>query len=148
VSLSHPFKTLLASFPALVALGLGDDDLAVLRRNGYVQQDRRRADGGGYGRLRFRKEGRLRTVYLGREPGRLARVRRELRTLQATRTARREQRRAVRRRREVVRRAKARLAPVLEQFGFHFHGDLIRKLRGSSASSAVHKDGEDEYGCA
>jgi hypothetical protein len=90
----------------------------------------------------------LRTVYLGREPGRLAHVQRELGALQEKRTLKREQARAVRRGREVLRGAKARLAPVLEQFGYHFHGDAIRKLRGSSASSGVHKDGEDEYGYA
>ena len=74
MSLTDPINTLMALFPALQAHGLGDDDLPVLRRNGYLQQDRRDADGDGYWRLRFRKEGRLRTVYLGREPGRLAHV--------------------------------------------------------------------------
>jgi hypothetical protein len=87
----------------------------------------------------------LRTVYLGREPQRVALVQRELGRLQAQRTARREQLGAVRRGREVLRRAKARLAPILAQHGYHFHGDVIRKLRGSSAPPTVPKDGGQLY---
>jgi hypothetical protein len=126
-----------ASFPALTALGLEEVDLAALRRNGYLQYDRRLADGSGYWRMRFRKEGRLRTIYLGREPGVVAGVRRELSNLQAKRTAKRQQAQAVRQGREVLRRAKARLTPVLEQFGYHFHGIAIRKLRRSLAAPTV-----------
>jgi hypothetical protein len=148
LNLRGSHEALKSSFPALRALGLGDDDLAIVRRNGYLQQDRRACQGGGYWRLRFRKGGRLRTVYLGREPRRVDPVKRELSLLQARRTARREQVREVRQGREVLRGAKARLAPILEQYGYHFHGDVIRKLRRSSAPPTNSKNGEDEYGHA
>ena len=148
MNLRGSHNALKSPFPALRALGLGDDDLAIVRRNGYLQQDRRAGQGVGYWRLRFRQAGRLRTVYLGRDARRVSLVQRELSTLQAKRTARREQARAVRRGRDVLRGAKARLTPILGQYGYHFHGDVIRKLRGSSAPPTVPKDGEHDYGHA
>ena len=70
-------------FSALLALGLGDADFQLLSRQGYLEFDRRSAAGNaGCWRLRFRREGRLRTVYVGIDVQRLARARRELAAIQ------------------------------------------------------------------
>jgi hypothetical protein len=133
-------------FPALRALGLRDEDIAAVRRSGYLQHDRRLADTVGYCRLRFRVSGRLRTVYVGKEPNRVALVKRELAALQSERLRRRELAQALRNGREVLRGIKPRMATLLEENGYHLHGCVIRKLRGSSAPPTNSQQREPGYG--
>jgi hypothetical protein len=59
-------------------------------------------------------------------------VQRELEALQAGHRQRRALARAVREGRQALRRAKARLKPILAELGMHFHGRTARRTRRRS----------------
>jgi hypothetical protein len=84
----------------------------------------------GYWRLRFRFGGRARTIYLGRDAQFVAAVRRELNELQRERNQARRITQVASDAKKMLRAAKRRLEPVLQQLGVHYHGDVMRKNRG------------------
>jgi hypothetical protein len=117
------------NFSTLRSLGLDQQQLNLLKGQGYLERDKRSLAHAGYWRLRFRQDGSLRTIYLGNESETVDQVRRELDKLQSPCRRRRELQRAVRRGNQIVRGVKLRLMPFLGQFGVHFHGDALRKIR-------------------
>lgn len=119
-------------FAALRRVGLGDAELTAISRQGYVQRDRR-LGGNSYWRLRFRFQQRMRTVYLGNDERIVAECRRELIELQAPKQRSRQLARSVRDGKRALRKAKARLEPLLGELGFHYHGDRIRRIRNPRA---------------
>lgn len=123
------------SFPALRQLGLGDEELNSLRNKGYLTQDDRGHGHAGYWRLRFRHDRRTRTVYLGRDAGLVARVQQELSLLQTPFRLRRQCTLASQEGSQLLRDVKKRLGPLLQEIGFHYHGDTLRKTRGISTFS-------------
>ena len=120
------------SFPTLRQLGLDDAEIDALRSKGYLTQDKRGRGQAGYWRLRFRYERRTRTVYLGRDERLVAQVRKELGALQNQLSLRRQCMHVTAEGSRQLRAVKVRLAPVLRQLGFHYHGDTIRKFRGDA----------------
>lgn len=117
------------SHSALRRLGLSDPELTALSHQGYLQRDQRLVGTRGYCRLRFRFQGRMRTVYLGTDETFIAEVRRELAALQAARNTKWQAARAVEVGRGVRQRVKLQLAPVAAQLGYHFHGAVLRKYQ-------------------
>lgn len=113
---------------ALRSLGLDDREVEALGRQGYLS---RRPGGanGDYWRLRFRDDGRLRTVYVGSDVGLVAAVRRELAELRSRRTARLRRRTLVATVNRSYREWKRKAGDLLEPFGLHFHGKKLRKVR-------------------
>src|SRR5438045_2362338 len=77
-------------WPALHELGLSAADLESLKTQGYLECARRDGEHCGNWRIRFRAGGSLRAVYVGSDPERVARVRRDLSQLQAPCRMRRE----------------------------------------------------------
>lgn len=124
-------------FVALHSLGLDDQELTVLSRQGYIQRDIRLASGRGYWRLRFRIVRRTRTVYLGTNELFVEQVKRELDWLQSARRRKRKLARAVHSGKNVLRQAKARIVPALAELGFHYHGDSLRKRRRAHKSAGT-----------
>ena len=119
-------------WPALRALGLEVRELEAVGRQGYLS--RRPGGGGGdYWRLRFRLEGRLRTVYVGSDVVLVAAVRRELAELRGRRTARRRRRALVAGTQRNYRAWKRRAGVLLAPFGLHFHWNTLRKVRSRPA---------------
>ena len=108
------------------------EELDVLRRAGYVQQDSRAPGQSGYWRLRFRAHGHTRTIYLGTDLSFVERVRRELAALQAASRQAREVARVVRVSKRTLRECKRRLVPILAEVGLHYHGSSLRKRRARS----------------
>jgi len=101
-----------------------------LRRKGYLTQDDRGRGHGGYWRLRFRFDGRARAVYLGRDEVLVEHIRRELKELQQEHQENRQIAKLTAQGNKALRAAKRRLEPVLQQLGFHYHGETMRKMRG------------------
>ena len=83
IALAEPSK----EAPELRRLGIPNAELAVLARQGRLQFDQRARAKSGYWRLRFRFQGRTRTVYLGTNTVLISAVRRELQVLRAPRLA-------------------------------------------------------------
>jgi hypothetical protein len=123
-------------YPALRRLGLSDPELLALRRQGYLERDPRGGRGAGYWRLRFRDHGSLRTIYVGNDSEWVACVRAELLRLQAARRRRLALQRELRLAKQGIRTAKQRLAPLLNQVGYHYHGHTIRKFAISPLPSS------------
>lgn len=80
-------------------------------------------------RLRFRENGRLRTITVGRDPEFLAQVRQELAELQTPRRRRLDRRRFLRGEKQKLRDYKHRAANLIRSLGFHFHGTTMRRRR-------------------
>jgi hypothetical protein len=127
---------MMPSTPPVTPFPLSTEELNALGRQGFVSREDR---GGGrvtY-KLRFRLGGRQHVRYLGADGELVEQVRELLLRLQrATRQARelRDMRRQARR---GLRAAKARLAPLLGERGYHFHGLAVRKRRPPSAAKAT-----------
>lgn len=118
-----------AAFPALRRLGLADEQLAALRRQGYLDF-LNGVDGRRYWRLRVRSDGMLRTYYIGYSPQRLADVQQELELLRAPRKAIRHATETRRLARQAMREVRTGLVRVVQANGFHFHGlATIRRWR-------------------
>lgn len=100
-----------------------------------MTQDDRGHGHEGYWRLRFRLDGRARTVYLGRDAQLVAAVRQELNELQQERDQTRRIAHIAASAKKTLKDAKQRLEPVLQQLGFHYHGDVVRKKRGDKKVS-------------
>ncbi len=116
-------------FTELQRLGLTEADLGALQGQGYLELDRR-PNGRPRGcRLRFRRDNRLRSVYVGNDLHLVARIRKELANLQAKTVSRRQLKRTVRNARHTLRCIKQSYEPTLRELGFHFHGRALRKFR-------------------
>jgi hypothetical protein len=119
----------------LPELGLTADEIAALRRQGFVSRERR---GHGHVRykLRFRHGGKQHVRYLGQDPQVADRVRQELASLQAATRLDRHLGRLLHEVTPLLRSVKTRLEPVLQDAGYRFHGLSIRRKQSMPAASA------------
>jgi hypothetical protein len=113
---------------ALTELGLSPDELANLRRSGYVRCTPRGRHCHVY-ELVYRHDSVQRRRYLGTDRKRAEAVRAALVAWQQTHTAQVDLKRATRDAKQIVRALKNRLAGPLAVAGYHFHGRNIRKSR-------------------
>jgi hypothetical protein len=120
-----------AAFPQLLRLDLEPGDLRLLRLQGSICPDRRGKHT--YFKLRFRRAGRQVVRYLGRDAARVAAIRAELRRLQAGTRRRRELAALSKRCAKFLRATKVVLEPMLNEHGFFYHGQAIRKSRSLAA---------------
>ena len=70
----------------------------------------------------------MRTVYLGTDISFVQHVQQELSRLQFVRHRQAQAQAAVRSGKSALRSAKQRLAPVLFELGYHYHGDIAAKV--------------------
>jgi len=84
----------MAMFPAIASLGLGQEHLAVLARQGSLQAEYSRV-GKLYHKLRFRVGAKQQVRYVGNNPAFVAQVRGELTRLQAKEKSRRHLQRLI-----------------------------------------------------
>jgi hypothetical protein len=113
--------------------GLGAEDYEALARQGFVAAERRPGAGGPRGpsyKLRWRRGGRQRARYLGRDPGRAAAVGAALADLQRAGRAARRAARVLREAARWLRRARRALGPPLAGRGLRLHGYAARGLTG------------------
>lgn len=113
------------TFPVLSRLGLSDNELSALTRQGSVLGERRGAKT--VFRLRFRVDGRQRVRYVSSQDVDALKV--ELASLQKAVRARRRLTDVATFARQLLRQRKSTLAPQLEERGYHFHGHSIRRYR-------------------
>lgn len=118
-----------SDFPGgiLAELSLSAEQLAALRRQGFVARERR-------GRqvrfkLRFRCGGVQCVRYIGSDPNRTQRLRDELARWQRGQRSRVELSRLIRDAHRMLHSAKRLLEPPLGSLGAHFHGFAIRRKR-------------------
>ena len=114
-------------FPVLRQLQLPEQALAALRTQGFVSAEL-------HGqkwiyKLRFRLEGRQHVRFLGDDEQRVRAVQEELGVLQRERRNKRRFADLRRRTRRILSESKSALKGLLEQHGFHYHGQAIRKRR-------------------
>jgi hypothetical protein len=112
----------------LASLGLSDADLAAVARQGSVNDERRSEHSVVY-KLRYRREGRQRVLYLGSNAEAAERARQAISELQAERRIELAVGRLHREAAQLLREGKQRLAGPLAAAGFRFHGRAIRRLR-------------------
>jgi hypothetical protein len=112
----------------LQALGITAAELLALQRQGFVSAERRGAQSQIY-KLRFRLLGRQRVRYLGADPSAAAVIQGILRELQQDRRLRKQIRIACSNAAQTLRETKRQLEPLLELYGFKFHGQAIRRPR-------------------
>ena len=113
--------------PALRRLQLPDQALAALRTQGFVPPEphgRKRIY-----KLRFRLDGRQHVRFLGDDEELARTVQEELRVLQRETRNQRQFADLRRRTRRILRQSKSALEGLLEEHGFHYHGQAIRKRR-------------------
>jgi hypothetical protein len=110
----------------LAGLGLAAEDLRALARQGFVAAEARRGRGPYY-KLRWRRGGRQRVRYLGRDPGRAARARAALEALQRPLRAARLLARLLGEARRRLREARRLLTPRAEARGLRYHGYTARR---------------------
>jgi hypothetical protein len=115
--------------PALAALGLTEDDLDALRRQGFVSPESRR--GRVYFKLRYRlqPEGPQCVHYIGTDPAVAHEVQRELAQLQRPRRIDRDLSKVTQQIGRALKAIKADLMPHLESAGYRFHGMAVRQKR-------------------
>lgn len=128
----HEAETTRGELTALSQLGLDEGDLVALRRQGFVAVGER-----GNCKLRFRRERRQRTRYLGRDPAFIKQVREELADWQEAAHQTRNLQRWLRTASRALRAAKQTLAPLLATQRSYYHGLAIRRRRGAERRSAV-----------
>jgi hypothetical protein len=107
--------------------GLSAAEVVALSTQGFVGQETR--GGCTVFRLRYRMHGEVRTRYLGTDPIVAEQVRRALVQLHSAGALNRALRRLARNIGTKLSGVKAELAPQLEQAGFYFHGQAIRRRR-------------------
>lgn len=120
-------------FPVLASLGLSPTERKDLTQQGFVSEEQRGRRK--YHKLRFRSEGRQVVRYIGNAQ-RAARVRAELEMLQQPSKAQRELKARVQQAGKLLRESKQALEPVLEAYGFRFHGYAIRRPRTSRTTAS------------
>jgi hypothetical protein len=104
---------------------LTSDDLAALRRQGFVTAERR--GNRTYFKLRFRRGRQQMVRYIGSDPDKAEAVQRELDHLQEERKTELELSRLTEKVKKMLRESKQVLAPLLAEEGFGFHGHQIRR---------------------
>ena len=112
----------------LHTLGLNEDEIRTVRRQGFVSQDVR-GPNQVYYKLRFRMAGRQHVRYIGRDAALARLIALELRQSQQRIHQGRNLSRLLREAKLLLRTSKTRLDPQLAQQGFRFHGRAIRRLR-------------------
>jgi hypothetical protein len=112
----------------LARLRLNAEELAALRKQGFVSADHRGRARVCY-KLRFRHAGRQHVRCLGSDPAVAARVRLELAELQASARLGRELGRRTQEARRALRGVKSSLEPLLAAAGYGFHGLAIRRRK-------------------
>ena len=117
----------------LANLGLSAVEQQALSSQGFVASEFR-GRGGPYYKLRFRWGGKQVVRYLGSDPQVARAIAQELRVLQRLRQLKKRLRRLAAQARRALRMAKHRLEPLLQERGFHFHGQAIRQ-RGADTKS-------------
>ena len=111
------------------------DDLAALRRQGFVAAERR--GNRIHFKLRFRR-GRQQVVrYIGSDLDKAEAVQRELNHLQEDRKKELELARLTEKAKKMLRESKQVLAPLLAEEGFAFHGHQIRRRRPRRTQSEL-----------
>lgn len=112
----------------LRALGLGPDEAAALRRQGFVSSETR--DGGKFVfKLRFRLGGRQRVKHVGTDRAQARRLQQTLERLQQDRRRTLALGRLNREAAKLLRDTKRRVEPLLNLAGYRFHGRAIRRPR-------------------
>jgi hypothetical protein len=120
----------LSAYPLLRRLGLSDQELDALRRQGFISREMRGRKT--VYRLRYRVDGRVRVRYV--RPEDAESVEAELALWQRRMRSRRRLRwLAVAARRE-LRQQKILRTPLLAERGYHFHGYAVRRCRGSKGA--------------
>jgi hypothetical protein len=118
----------LESAAAWLAGRLAADDLAALERQGFVRGERLPSGASAF-KLRFRKEGRQRVVYLGVDAAFAAAVSAELQRRQAVMRRRRALARSVKAARRSLRESRRAVAALLVDAPWQFHGRAFRRVR-------------------
>lgn len=113
--------------PALSRLGLAPDEMEALRSQGFVVSEMRRGEP--VYKLRFRIGARQRVRYLGKDNRLAEEVKAGLHDLQRGRSDQRELAVLARAASRQLAEAKRIMTPLLEEDGFHFHGQAIRQRR-------------------
>jgi hypothetical protein len=115
--------------PLLSRLGLSVEEIAALRRQGFVSREQRR--GRTLFKLRFRMppDGRQHVRYLGVNPAVAEAVRRELAQMQRVRRLDLELGKLRRKIAEELRDRWKSAAPQFKRMGYQFHGRTIRQVR-------------------
>jgi hypothetical protein len=109
-------------------LDLTTEEMAALRRQGFVSQEHRR--GRVFFKLRFRlSPGRQCVRYLGSDPAVAEEVRKELLEMQMARSMNRELSKLAKEAGQKLQSSKETLAPALAEAGYHFHGLSVRRKR-------------------
>ena len=115
----------LIASPILAALGLSDEALCALRRQGFVAGENRGQRGPIF-KLRFRLAGRQMVRYIGQDAALAAQLQLELQAWQAARKADLELAQLNAAARKMMREARRELSSQLAEAGFRFHGMAIR----------------------
>ena len=116
-----------ATFPLLNRLGLGDEELDALTRQGFIRSECRA--GKTIFRLRYRVRGRQHARYVS--PRDAAALEAELGLLQKRVRAHRRLTRLAALARQLLRYRRSTLVPLLAPLGYHFHGHQIRRWRNA-----------------
>jgi len=120
--------------PGLRCLRLSHADFEELKTQGFVSAQSRGLKGPRFV-LRFRSGGRQKVRYIGTDPARAERVRKELAELQKERRLGLERSKLRRQARRMLREAKVHLEPLLNAAGYAFHGQAIRRCRSRPVES-------------
>jgi hypothetical protein len=120
-------RLILEAFPLLNRLALSDQELGALTRQGFIRSEKRGSKT--IFRLRYRIDGRQHVRYVS--PRDAAALEAELGLLQRQVRARRCLASLAARARQMLRRRKSTLAPLIEAHGYHFHGQQIRRARNA-----------------
>jgi hypothetical protein len=120
--------------PALAAIGLTDDELAALRRQGFVSHETRRSRACFKLRFRTQPDGRQSVRYIGTDPVVAHEVEQELAQLQRPRLIDRDLGKIAQQTGQAIKAAKANLMPHLEPAGYRFHGLAVRRKRARAES--------------
>ena len=131
-------RVLTALPTALAALALPAEDLEALTRQGFVAAEPRRRGGrplGPFFKLRWRRSGRQRVRYLGKDPARADAVRAALEGLRRPVRLARQAARLLAEARKRLRQVKQALAPRLAAGGLHLHGYEARRTAAPAVAA-------------
>ena len=112
------------------ALGLCEEAIAALQHQGYVTSEKRRKTSVVF-KLRYRLHGQQRVCYIGTDPLFAATIVQALDVHQRMRQIEATLRTLAAQSRRSLRENKQKLAPLVEQAGWKFHGRDLRRPRGS-----------------
>ncbi len=114
--------------PHINKLDLTAEEMAALRRQGFVSRERRR--GRVFFKLRFRMPTGMQCVrYLGADPAVAEEVQTELLEVQRARHLHLQLGKLAKEAGQRLKSGKAAIAPMLAEAGYHFHGLSVRQKR-------------------